>query len=385
MKVMFYVQHLLGIGHLVRASRIATALADAGHDVTVISGGMPVSGFPPAGVALEQLTPLRSADGSFSNLVDETGAPVDDDLRDIRRRQLMAIHDKLRPDCLVIEAYPFARRQMRFELVPLLEHVHEGSRASRAMVVSSVRDILQPKSPERDKATAATVQRHFDLVLVHGDETFAGFGETFSETQAILQKLAYTGIVAPPPRQPVAGVDSCCDVVVSAGGGAVGTALLKAAIGARELTELASARWLVVTGPNLPDEAFEALKREAGPSVTLSRFEPDLAGLIAASRVSVSQAGYNTVADVLRAGCASVLVPFEGKGEQEQLLRAGRLDAAGRAVMLREGALDARTLAQAIGRALDLDLALAPAVNLDGAANSAALLVSRHDAFRREL
>ena len=49
MKVMFYVQHLLGIGHLVRASRIATALADAGHDVTVISGGMPVSGFPPAG------------------------------------------------------------------------------------------------------------------------------------------------------------------------------------------------------------------------------------------------------------------------------------------------------------------------------------------------
>jgi predicted glycosyltransferase len=383
MKVMFYVQHLLGIGHLVRASRIATALADAGHDVTVVSGGIPVSGFPPAGVALEQLTPLRSADGSFSNLVDETGAPVDVDLHDSRRRQLMAIHDKLRPDCLVIEAYPFARRQMRFELVPLLEHVHEGSRSSRAMVVSSVRDILQPKSPERDKATAATVQRHFDLVLVHGDETFAGFGETFSETQAISQKLAYTGIVAPAAGRHAA-VERKFDVVVSAGGGAVGTALLKAAIGARELTELASARWLVVTGPNLPDEAFEALQHEAGPSVTLSRFEPDLAGLIAASRVSVSQAGYNTVADVLRAGCASVLVPFEGNGEQEQLLRAGRLDAAGRAVMLRECALDARTLEKAIGRALDLDLALAPAVNLDGAAKSAALLALRHDAFRRE-
>jgi predicted glycosyltransferase len=246
-----------------------------------------------------------------------------------------------------------------------------------------VRDILQPKSPERDKATAATVQRHFDLVLVHGDETFAGFGETFSETQAISQKLAYTGIVAPAAGRHAA-VERKFDVVVSAGGGAVGTALLKAAIGARELTELASARWLVVTGPNLPDEAFEALQHEAGPSVTLSRFEPDLAGLIAASRVSVSQAGYNTVADVLRAGCASVLVPFEGNGEQEQLLRAGRLDAAGRAVMLRECALDARTLAKAIGRALDLDLALAPAVNLDGAAKSAALLALRHDAFRRE-
>jgi glycosyltransferase involved in cell wall biosynthesis len=45
-RVFFYVQHLLGIGHLARASRIARALAEDGFDVTMVTGGTPVSGFP---------------------------------------------------------------------------------------------------------------------------------------------------------------------------------------------------------------------------------------------------------------------------------------------------------------------------------------------------
>ena len=41
-RVFFYVQHLLGIGHLVRASRIAQALQAAGFDVTLVTGGSAV-------------------------------------------------------------------------------------------------------------------------------------------------------------------------------------------------------------------------------------------------------------------------------------------------------------------------------------------------------
>ena len=57
MKVMFYVQHLLGIGHLVRASRIASALVSDGQDVTMVTGGMAVDGFPAAQIANIQLPP----------------------------------------------------------------------------------------------------------------------------------------------------------------------------------------------------------------------------------------------------------------------------------------------------------------------------------------
>ena len=38
-KVLFYVQHLLGIGHLKRATTLARAMTDAGLQVTVVSGG----------------------------------------------------------------------------------------------------------------------------------------------------------------------------------------------------------------------------------------------------------------------------------------------------------------------------------------------------------
>ncbi|MEE4236593.1 MAG: glycosyltransferase [Anderseniella sp.] len=382
MKVMFYVQHLLGIGHLVRASRIASALVEAGHDVVMVSGGLPVAGFPPAGVALEQLIPLRSADSSFSSLADEHGAAVDDAMREQRRHQLLATYDRISPDCLIIEAFPFARRQMRFELLPLLEHVHAQPSSRRALVVSSVRDIVQPKSRERDKATAKLVARYFDLVLVHGDERFARFSDTFSEAGAVADRLAYTGMVAPAPPAADTGSSRRYDVVVSAGGGAVGAALLDAAIGARPLTRLAAGRWLVVTGPNLPENVFARLQAAQSDGLTLSRFEPGLAAVIASARLSVSQAGYNTVADMLSGSAAGVLVPFEGAGEREQLVRAQRLAALGRVAVVRECQLDASSLAAAIEAALDLDHPDDFPVNLDGARNSARLVEEHLAAFR---
>ena len=48
-RILFYVQHLLGIGHLARASRVAGALAEDGFAVTVVTGGTPVPGFPGRG------------------------------------------------------------------------------------------------------------------------------------------------------------------------------------------------------------------------------------------------------------------------------------------------------------------------------------------------
>jgi predicted glycosyltransferase len=61
-RVLFYVQHLLGIGHLARASRIANALADDDFEVTVVTGGMPVSGFPGPRVRHVALPPITAGD-----------------------------------------------------------------------------------------------------------------------------------------------------------------------------------------------------------------------------------------------------------------------------------------------------------------------------------
>lgn len=382
MKVMFYVQHLLGIGHLVRASRIASALVSDGQDVTMVTGGMAVDGFPAAQIANIQLPPLRSADDSFSGLADEHGREAGDFYLARRKEALINAFEDIEPDCLIIEAFPFARRQMRFELLPLLDHVKTLPPGRRPMVVSSIRDILQPKSPERDVATARLVQDYFDLVLVHGDRRFATLDETFSAARSIADRTVYTGMVAPDDAEP--SVADRYDVIVSAGGGAVGEDLLRASLAARELTSLNTARWLIVTGPNLPDEAVSRLQAKASDNVEIVRFRPDLARLLNQARVSVSQAGYNTVADVLRAECASVLVPFAAHGEQEQTIRATRLAAAGLAVCIQAGDLSPANLAGAIDAACRQERDYAASMLLDGTAATAGILTERHKAFKRD-
>ena len=68
LRVFFYVQHLLGIGHLARASRIADAMADDGFHVTVATGGTPVAGFPGPKVSHITLPAIVAGDAGFSGL-----------------------------------------------------------------------------------------------------------------------------------------------------------------------------------------------------------------------------------------------------------------------------------------------------------------------------
>jgi predicted glycosyltransferase len=218
-RVLFYVQHLLGIGHLARASRIASALAADGFDVTAVMGGAPVPGFPGPGVATLELPPIASADQGFSSLTDLSGNPIDDDYKARRRDLLLAALREAKPDIVVLEAYPFGRRQMRFELRPLVEAI--AAMTPKPLLVASIRDILQERvKPGRNEETVEILNRHFDLVLVHGDPAFATLADTFPLAAAIRPEIAYTGMVAAPRAEPS---PDRYDLVVSAGGGAAGT------------------------------------------------------------------------------------------------------------------------------------------------------------------
>jgi predicted glycosyltransferase len=112
MKIFFYVQHLLGIGHLRRAATLTQALEKAGFQVTLASGGRPVEGY-----RVLQLPPA-SSDAEFKQLLDENGIPVDDAWKRRRREALLGAYAAAAADVLMIELFPFGRRQMRFELLP---------------------------------------------------------------------------------------------------------------------------------------------------------------------------------------------------------------------------------------------------------------------------
>ena len=76
-RLALYVQHLLGIGHLRRAAALARAYADAGAEVLVFSGGVPVADIDFGAARLLQLPACLAADAAFSSLLDTEGQAID--------------------------------------------------------------------------------------------------------------------------------------------------------------------------------------------------------------------------------------------------------------------------------------------------------------------
>jgi len=372
LRVFFYVQHLLGIGHLVRANRIAQALLEEGFDVTLAMGGLPVEGVPSPGIRSVALPPVKAGSGGFSALEDADGRPVDDAFIALRRAHLLAALSECKPDAVIVETYPFGRRIMRFELLPLLEAAHAMTR--RPLIACSVRDILQERGkPGRAEETVQIVEKYVDLVMVHGDPQFALFDETFPLASAISQKISYTGMVAGPPPPPPA---ENFDMVISAGGGAAGLELVRAA--AQMAKRFAPGyRCCLLTGPNLPRSDYEALKSMNAPGLQIFAFRNDLPSLLCGTQLSISQAGYNTVCDILRAGCRSLLIPFAKGGETEQTARAKRLKMLAIAEVLPEDGLSAANLARAVESILAAPPPMPHALDLEGARQTASLLRNR--------
>ena len=370
---MIHVQHLLGVGHLNRCHYLAGALVKRGYRVDLVSGGLPQAAAPADGVVLHQLMPARSPDANFSRLVDEHGATLDGAWRVCRRRQLLDLFDRLAPQALVTESFPFGRRMLRFELLPLLEAARRSH--SCRLIVASIRDILQPKTRmQRNLETCDLVERYYDRVLVHSDPRIATLEVSFGEAQRIRGKLHYSGYIADPAHAQAQAGGRRDEVLVSAGGSATGLAILATAIAARPMTSLSGLRWRILVSPAIDGAAFESLRRKAGDGVIVERNRGDFAALMAGAALSISQAGYNTVCDLFGSATPAVVIPFAEAAEAEQTLRAQRLQERRRAAMLAPDALSPRNLADAVERALALDPRLE--VDLDGAAHSAEAIES---------
>ncbi len=374
-RVLHYSHHSTGLGHLVRSLAIARAIAER-SDVLFCSGGPVPSGLAvPHGLRLVTLPPIGTGDGGALTSLDPRYSL--DDAWDARRQQLLECFEAFDPDAVVIELFPFGRRKFARELLALLERARQGR--PRA-VVSSVRDLLVDAHPEKkrhDDEAAERLDAHFDAVIVHGDPRFARLEETFRPSVFPSVPVYYSGFVSPPT--PVAPeVRRPCQVLVSAGGGMNGMRLFSTALEAHRATlGPMGLRTRIVTGPFLRAGSYEVLAKQSRSvdGLSVERFVPDLASAIAESAVSVSQCGYNTSIDLLRAGVPAVVVPYDEDGETEQWARARRLEALGVVGLLPAGRLSQKALADAVLGALT-STASPVTLDLDGADTTAALISS---------
>src|SRR5262245_17448303 len=260
-KILFYSQHVLGIGHFVRAMEIARGLPNC--KIRFLNGGESVEGFPyPPWVELVNLPPVKPDAGL--NFIQSTDPSQSlDDLKRSRLEALLSEFDSFDPDVLIIELFPFGRRQFVFELMPLLARTR--LRRNSTKVVCSVRDILvtQPEHLHHEEWVCNVLNRYFDMVLVHSDPTFHTLEETFSRVADIRTEIRYTGYVVQTPDEhgPATNADGHLrgakrhpSIVVSVGGGRVGYELLASAVNAsRALEEFTPHEMLVLTGPLLPE------------------------------------------------------------------------------------------------------------------------------------
>ncbi|MDF2367718.1 glycosyltransferase [Sneathiella sp.] len=380
LKILFYVQHLLGIGHLKRTATLARNMMREGFDVTVVSGGHEID-VDLGGARLIQLPATRATDLYFKVLVDEEGQQIDDEWRQKRANMLLDIYREHKPDILITELFPFGRRQMRFELLPLLEAARADT--VRPLIISSVRDILVAQTkPGRNDEMLGLVETYFDYVMVHGDPDLISLDKTFPHTERIKDRIFYTGYVVDHtgvkggPDAPGAG-----EVIVSSGGGAVGTNLLKTAMKARALSSAKDLIWRIMVGATVETEIFEELTAVAPEGVIVERARADFTTLLMNSALSISQGGYNTVMETLHAKCRAVIVPYAGGLETEQTLRARLLAEKGVLQIADEEGLTPEILAAKVDGALNGPPAQAE-IDVNGAVKTIELLKKWADKSR---
>jgi predicted glycosyltransferase len=394
-RILFYCQHVLGIGHLVRSAEIVRELSRDTQILFILGGEKPEGfRFPEhENIDVLQLPPLKT-DPDFSNLQVCGSLRSMDETKTLRRLVLLQAFADFQPDVLVTELFPFGRKKFSFELFPLLEHVRQQSR--RTMVVSSVRDILVTRKDqdEYEERVCDLVNTFYDLILVHGDKNFQKLDETFSRVNDLRCPVAYTGYVVQ-QKDPNA-LEACRlplteqgepVIVASIGSGQylTGQMLLDTVLRAAQLLQnRIPHEFHVFAGPLMPEEAYSRLQTLARESrnIRLSRYTPDLAAVLKRADVSVSMGGYNTVMDILSSHVRALVYPVTSNGDQEQCVRAEKLAKAGVLDVIRTEELTPEVLALKLERTLS-KTPTRLTLNREGAANSA-LILKKYLAAHRE-
>jgi predicted glycosyltransferase len=372
-RLLFYCQHSLGMGHLIRSFSIAGGLTKY-FDVVFLNGGpLPEGQKPPDRVEIINLPPL-GFDSEMQLLSRDDNHTVEQAQRrraEIMRKALCSV----RPEVLLIELFPFGRKKFAGELVKLLEDARTLSKPPLA--VCSLRDILVERNHHHDELACHRANRYFDAVLVHSDAQFARLEESFHPRSGLKVPVHYTGFVM---REEQESADPELRreqrIVVSAGGGLVGEVLLRTAMQAYGLLrEADKPEMRVIGGPFIPEQSWQALEKMVGatPGISLVRSVPDLGVELRGAAASISQCGYNTAMDILRSRIPALVVPFSGEKQDEQMNRARKLERLGALRVLEAERLNAQTLATEMDALFQFQ-PNAIQLNMNGAENTAELL-----------
>jgi predicted glycosyltransferase len=273
---------------------------------------------------------------------------------------------RFNPDLMVIDKRASG---IDGELLPTLSALRQNGRHTK--LVLGVRDILD--EPERTRKVLAsngsfkTIDEFYDEVWIYGSKGIFDTAKEYGFPESVVRKTVYCGYLKRPTVSAKRS-DGSPRILITTGGGGDGSDLIEAYLaGLSTLPRNVALHSTVIFGPQMQQEArLDLLRRfDYMTDVNFLEFEADITSLYAESDLVVSQAGYNTVCELLSFCRRAILVP-RSEPVREQLIRARLLAGRGFFAYLEPGDLTSATLISKVLESLNTSPITASTVDLDG-------------------
>lgn len=337
-RIILYSHDSQGLGHVRRNLALAHHIA---REVPALTGrqvaGLLVSGLPhastfplPPGFDWLFIPSVCKSKGAYASrsLGTSTRSVVD-----LRSQLLQTALLGFAPDVLIIDRHIFGvMRELKEPLAAL------RAQKPSARVVLGLREVLD--APEVAHAewykngNPQELREVLDALWIYGDPAVHNPLQSGEIPEELADLAHFTGYLASGRHLaeiPVEPVSNKPYILTTAGGGEDGYALLRTLV---EVSPPPGYTHLVVAGPQLPTDSFEALRKHLAPGVELVCSLPGLSQHIQRAAAVISMGGYNTSNEILATSTPALIVPRESP-RTEQLIRAQALARAGAVDYLR--------------------------------------------------
>jgi predicted glycosyltransferase len=357
-RILVYSHDAYGLGNTQRMLEIVRHLSSLTYSVLLISGSPMIHAFRiPRGVDYIKLPGVVRTE-KRRNVVKSLKMGYADVIR-LRANLILRAALGYRPDLILVDKRPLG---IGNELELALTALHCVHRPPRTVLL--LRDILDvPQSTIEEWESAAyhqVIDDFYDKVLIVGTEEVFDAVHEYRFPDSTARKVEYCGYIGRAlPAKSIEQIRSELRiseeplVLVTAGGGADGYALMSAYLRGKARRGKTRFWSLLVAGPEMPSWRRSDLSAIAlrCSDVMLKEFSDELMAYMNAADVIVSMGGYNTVCELLTLKKRAIIVP-RAVPVKEQCIRAARLHALGLARAMRPSEITPTALLDAVDEEL---------------------------------
>ena len=350
-RILMYSHDTFGLGHLRRCRAIAHALVERfkGLYVLIISGSQIAGTFDfRARVDFVKIpSVIKLYNGQYTS-IDEL-IDLQDTLA-IRKAIIRNTALAFDPDILIVDKEPLG---LKGEIEDTLAELKKRG----TTLVLGLRDVMDaPERLEREwrsRNVLEKIEEYYDDIWVYGTPGFWDPMTGLKPRDAVRAKTSFTGFLKrhlPAVQYRSTMLFTNPHILVTAGGGGDGEALMDWVLSAYERDKTLPHPAVLVLGPFMPLNAREALRRraEALDNVRVIEFDNRIEALIAGAIGVVAMGGYNTFCEILSFDKRAIIVP-RTEPREEQLIRARRASELGLVGLLHpDQACDPDAMARAL-------------------------------------